>query len=52
MLWRSSAFIFYWIFFILAGYQHNNKSLDGFELQHNQPHTVELAAFGRLEKST
>ena len=43
------SFIFYLIFFILAGNQDYHKSSDEFEFRPDR--TVELAALERLEKS-
>ena len=42
---------FDWIFFILAGYKANYKSLDGFKIWPDQARTVELAALECLKKS-
>ena len=33
---HSRAIIFDWIFFILAGYKANHKSLDGFDIRADQ----------------
>ena len=45
---HSSAFIFDWLVFILAGNEDNHNILDKFEFGKNRPGTAELAA---LEKS-
>ena len=45
---HSSSSIFHWIFFILAGNNDSNKSLDG--LGKIGPESAELATFERLKK--
>ena len=46
---QCSAFIFDWIFNILAGNKDNHESLDKFEFHPDL--TAELAALEHLEKS-
>ena len=48
---HSSAFIFDWIFFILAGNKDNHKISDGFEIWPDKIWTAELAALECLGKS-
>ena len=46
---HSSAFIFDWIFFILAGNEDNHKSLDELKFAQLSLGTLELAALEHLE---
>ena len=48
---HSSSSIFHWIFFIVAGNNNSNKSLDGFKLRLFGPGSAELATLERLKKS-
>ena len=48
---HSSVYIFYWIFFILAGKKVIHNNLDGFEIRPDQTLDFGLAALEHLKKS-